>query len=225
MKFKYNIYNRIIIPILLISYITAKEKITEIQKIKGRVCLSLQSRKYQEEKEPMTNWIEHLSKEFNIEPKQVLFMCLSMCYKLISDKLARRIHNNLGDFKLDPNDKELMKIYDYEYYDYDNVEFIKKAYKEFQPIFNYIKDEVQMQGRNFFESFKFELTPLLKFFLLYFIGNTIIIFYKRIKNPPIINKVIGKDNDINSKMDDDNDNKKNKDNKEYKSIKNKKKID
>ena len=86
-----NIYNRIIIPILLISYITAKEKITEIQKIKGRVCLSLQSRKYQEEKEPMTNWIEHLSKEFNIEPKQVLFMCLSMCYKLISDKLARKI--------------------------------------------------------------------------------------------------------------------------------------
>jgi hypothetical protein len=225
MKFKYNIYNRIIIPILLISYISAKEKITEIQKIKGRVCLSLQSRKYQEEKEPMTNWIEHLSKEFNIEPKQVLFMCLSMCYKLISDKLARRIHNNLGDFKLDPNDKELMKIYDYEYYDYDNVEFIKKAYKEFQPIFNYIKDEVQMQGRNFFESFKFEMTPLLKFFLLYFIGNTFIIFYKRIKNPPIINKVIGKDNDISSKKDDDNDNKKNKDNKEHKSAKNKKKID
>ncbi len=224
MKFKYNIYKLVIFSLLLISYATSKEKITEIQKIKGRVCLSLQSRKYQEEKEPMTNWIEHLSKDFNIEPKQVFFMCLSMCYKLISDKLARRIHNDLGDFKLDPNDKELMKIYDYEYYDYDNVEFIKKAYTEFQPVFNYIKDEVKMQGRNFFDSFKFEITPLLKFFLLYFIVNTIIIFYKRIKNPPIINKIIGKDNDNISKEDDNNDNKKNKNNKNDNSAKNKEKI-
>ena len=173
----------------------------------------------------MTNWIEHLSKEFNLEPKQVLFMCLSMCYKLISDKLARKIHNNLGDFKLDPNDKELMKIYDYEYYDYDNVEFIKKAYKEFQPVFNYIKDEVKMQGRNFFDEFKFEMTPLLKFFLLYFIGNTIIIFYKRIKYPPIINKILKKDNDNDNKSKDDNkdDIKKSKKNKD-KSTKNKEKI-
>ena len=210
MKFKYNIYKLVIFSLLLISYATSKEKITEIQKIKGRVCLSLQSRKYQEEKEPMTNWIEHLSKDFNIEPKQVFFMCLSMCYKLISDKLARRIHNDLGDFKLDPNDKELMKIYDYEYYDYDNVEFIKKAYKEFSPVFNYIKDEVKMQGRNFFDEFKFEMTPLLKFFLLYFIGNTIIIFYKRLKNPPILNKILSKnDEDNKQKQDTDNNNENN----------------
>ena len=199
MKNKNNLNKQLIISILLISYISyiscgekkeKETKISEIQKIKGRVCLSLQSRKYQEEKEPMTNWIEHLSKEFNIEPKQVLFMCLSMCYKLISDNLARRIHNDLGDFKLDYNDKELMDIYNYEYYDYDNIKFIKEAYKEFSPIFNYIKDEVKMQSRNFFDEFKFEMTPLLKFFLLYFIANTIIIFYKRLNNPP------SKENDI-----------------------------
>ena len=83
MKFKYNIYTLLISQILLISYVSSNQKITELQKIKGRVCLSLQSRKYQEEKEPMTNWIEHLSKDLNIEPKQVLFICLSMCYKLI----------------------------------------------------------------------------------------------------------------------------------------------
>ena len=216
MKNKNNINKQIIIAIILISYISCSEKITEIQKIKGRVCLSLQSRKYQEEKEPMTNWIEHLSKEFNLEPKQVFFMCLAMCYKLISDKLARRIHNELGDFKLDVNDEELMKIYNYEFYDYDNIKLVKEAYTEFSPIFNYIKDEVKMQNRNFFDEFKFEMTPLMKFFLLYLIGNTFIIFYKRINNPPIKNKD-KKENDIikgENKTKNEANNRKNKDKKE-----------
>ena len=199
MKFKYNIYTLLISQILLISYVSSNQKITELQKIKGRVCLSLQSRKYQEEKEPMTNWIEHLSKELNIEPKQVLFICLSMCYKLIPDSMARKIHANLGEFKIDINDAEFMKIYDYEYYDYDNIEFIKKAYKEFQPVFDIIKDEVKMQNRNFFDEFKFEMTPLLKFFLIYLIVNTIIIFYKRIKNPPILRKIIKNESNIEEK--------------------------
>ena len=198
MKFKYNIYityELIIIHIILISYVNSKQKITELQKIKGRVCLSLQSRKYQEEKEPMTNWIEHLSKDLNIEPKQVLFICLSMCYKIIPDNLARKIHKNLGEIKIEHNDPEFMKVYDYEYYDYDNIEFIKTAYKEFQPVFELIKDEVKMQGRNFFTDFKFEMTPLFKFFLLYFLVNTIIIFYKRINNPPTVINNVDENND------------------------------
>ena len=210
MKFKFNIYKNtfelIIFHIILISYVNSQHKITEIQKIKGRVCLSLQSRKYQEEKEPMTNWIEHLSKDLNIEPKQVLFICLSMCYKLIPDHLARKIHKNLGEFKIDQNDQEFMKVYDYEYYDYDNIEFIKKAYKEFQPVFELIKDEVKMQGRNFFTDFKFETTPLFKFFLLYFLVNTAIIFYKRINNPPtVINKMDENNGDKKDNNDDDKD--------------------
>ena len=111
--------------------------------------------------------------------------------------MARKIHANLGEFKIDVNDAEFMKIYDYEYYDYDNIEFIKKAYKEFQPVFDIIKDEVKMQNRNFFDEFKFEMTPLLKFFLIYLIVNTIIIFYKRIKNPPILRKIIKNESNNN----------------------------
>ena len=113
--------------------------------------------------------------------------------------MARKIHANLGEFKIDVNDAEFMKIYDYEYYDYDNIEFIKKAYKEFQPVFDIIKDEVKMQNRNFFDEFKFEMTPLLKFFLIYLIVNTIIIFYKRIKNPPILRKIIKNESNIEEK--------------------------
>ena len=212
MKYKLNIYYNtfklIIFHIILISYVNSQHKVTEIQKIKGRVCLGLQSKKYQEEKEPMTNWIEHLSKDLNIEPKQVLFICLSMCYKLIPDHLARKIHKNLGEFKIEHNDPEFMKVYDYEYYDYDNIEFIKTAYQEFQPVFELIKDEVKMQGRNFFTDFKFEATPLFKFFLLYFFVNTAIIFYKRINNPP---KVINKMDDNNGDKKDNIDNDKDKD--------------
>ena len=213
MKFK---LNYIISIIIIQQLITASEKITELQKIKGRVCLSLQSRKYQEEKEPMTNWIEHLSKDLNIEPKQVFFLCLAMCYKLIPDHLARRIHTELGEFKIDRNDIEFMKIYDYEYYDYDNIQLIKQAYNEFQPVFDIIKNEVKIQGRNFFTDFKFEMSPLLKFFILYFIINTIIIFHKRIKNPPIINSVLNNDNRDKNNNSINNENNKNIDTKDGK---------
>ena len=214
MKFIYNINKFLIIHIILFTYVNSQHKVTELQKIKGRVCLTMQSRKYQEEKEPMTNWIEHLSKDLNIDPKHVLFICLSMCYKLIPDNLARKIHKDLGNFNVDRNDEEFMKIYDYEYYNYDNIDFINKAYKEFQPVFDIIKDEVRKQGRDFFENFQFEMTPLLKFFLLYFLANTIIIFYKRIKNPPIINKLLGKEN--NKEEVKDNNNKENTGNKKKK---------
>ena len=91
MKIIYSINKLLIINIILFAYVNSQQKITELQKIKGRVCLTMQSRKYQEEKEPMTNWIEHLSKDLNVEPKHILFICLSMCYKLIPDNLARKI--------------------------------------------------------------------------------------------------------------------------------------
>ena len=172
MKIIYNINKLLIINIILFAYVNSQQKITELQKIKGRVCLTMQSRKYQEEKEPMTNWIEHLSKDLNVEPKHILFICLSMCYKLIPDNLARKIHK-------------------------DDI----------------IKDEVRKQGRDFFENFQFEMTPLLKFFLFYFLVNTIIIFYKRIKNPPIINKLSGNEKD---KEDVKNNNKENSGNKKKK---------
>ena len=213
MKIIYNINKLLIINIILFAYVNSQQKITELQKIKGRVCLTMQSRKYQEEKEPMTNWIEHLSKDLNVEPKHILFICLSMCYKLIPDNLARKIHKDLGNFDIDRNDAEFAKIYDYEFYNYDNIDFINKATKEFQPVFDIIKDEVRKQGRDFFENFQFEMTPLLKFFLFYFLVNTIIIFYKRIKNPPIINKLSGNEKD---KEDAKNNNKENSGNKKKK---------
>ena len=213
MKIIYNINKLLIINIILFAYVNSQQKITELQKIKGRVCLTMQSRKYQEEKEPMTNWIEHLSKDLNVEPKHILFICLSMCYKLIPDNLARKIHKDLGNFDIDRNDAEFAKIYDYEFYNYDNIDFINKATKEFQPVFDIIKDEVRKQGRDFFENFQFEMTPLLKFFLFYFLVNTIIIFYKRIKNPPIINKLSGNEKD---KDDVKNNNKENSGNKKKK---------
>ncbi len=213
MKIIYNINKLLIINIILFAYVNSQQKITELQKIKGRVCLTMQSRKYQEEKEPMTNWIEHLSKDLNVEPKHILFICLSMCYKLIPDNLARKIHKDLGNFDIDRNDAEFAKIYDYEFYNYDNIDFINKATKEFQPVFDIIKDEVRKQGRDFFENFQFEVTPLLKCFLFYFLVNTIIIFYKRIKNPPIINKLSGNEKD---KEDVKNNNKENSGNKKKK---------
>ena len=213
MKIIYNINKLLIINIILFAYVNSQQKITELQKIKGRVCLTMQSRKYQEEKEPMTNWIEHLSKDLNVEPKHILFICLSMCYKLIPDNLARKIHKDLGNFDIDRNDAEFAKIYDYEFYNYDNIDFINKATKEFQTVFDIIKDEVRKQGRDFFENFQFEMTPLLKFFLFYFLVNTIIIFYKRIKNPPIINKLSGNEKD---KEDVKNNNKENSGNKKKK---------
>ena len=81
-----------------------------------------------------------------------------------------------------------------------------------------------MQGRNFFDEFKFEMTPLLKFFLLYFIGNTIIIFYKRLKNPPILNKILNKNDEDNKQKQDTDSNNENNNNDKDNMNSNKEKI-
>lgn len=163
--------------------------ITEIQKIKVRACMILQSQKYKEEEEKVTHYLEHMSKELNTEPKQILYLSLSFCSKVIPEKLARIIHETSGEAKLNKTNPLVSKIYNFEYYNYDDVEFVKKAYEEFAPVFDVVREEIKNQKRLFNGKFKFEFvhTPLFKLFFLYFIINTFIIFYRRIRYPPVSN--------------------------------------
>lgn len=190
----------------LFNYILTEARITDLQKIKVRACMKLQSKKYNEEEEKITHFIEHMSKELNADPKQILYISLSICYKIIPEQYARYIHKINGELNINRNNTVISKIYDFEYYNYDDIEFIKKAYKEFYPIFEIIRDELKNQKRSF-EGFQFHFTrsPLFKFFLWYFIINTIIVFYKRIKYPPDF---------IDNGNEDKNKDKKNKQNKE-----------
>ena len=146
--------------------------------------MKLQSKKYKEEEEKVIHYIEHMSKELNAEPKQILFISMSLCYKIIPDKLAKYIYKYNGDININRNNTLLSKIYDFEYYKLDDIEFIKNAYKEFYPIFEVVKEEIQNQQKAFELQFQFTRSPLFQFFLWYTIINTIIVFYKRIKNPP-----------------------------------------
>ena len=148
--------------------------------------MQLHSKKYQEEEEKVHHFLEHMSKELKSEPRQILYISLSICSKIIPDKYARVIHENSGDLKLNKNNTLLNKIYNFEYYNYDNVEFIKQAYKEFLPAFEEVSEELRKQKQYMNRLFKFEFihTPLFRAFFIYFIESTIIIFYKRIKNPP-----------------------------------------
>ena len=87
---------------------------------------------------------------------------------------------------MNKNNTLLNKIYNFEYYNWGNVEFIKQAYKEFLPAFEEVSEELRNQKQYMNRLFKFEYvhTPLFRAFFIYFIESTIIIFYKRIKNPP-----------------------------------------
>ena len=180
--------------ISLINFIFPKVKITELQKIKARACMKLQSKKYKEDEEIVTAYIEHMSKELKVEPRQILYMSLSICYKIIPDELARIIHKHTGDIQIDKNNTLLTKIYNFEYYNFDNVKFIKDAFQEFMFVFEILREEMNMQKREFEDfHFTFVHSPLFKLFMIYFLINTIIIFYRRIKYPPAFNNNANKD--------------------------------
>ena len=174
----------IFIFLINISFTT----ITEIQKIKVRACMILESQKYKEEEEKVKHYLEHMSKELKTEPKQILYMSLSVCSKIIPEKLARIIHETSGEAKLNKTNPLVSKIYNFEYYNYNNVEFVKNAYEEFVPVFEVVREEIRNQKRLFNgDLFEFVHTPLFKLFFFYFIINTIIIFYRRIRYPPVSN--------------------------------------
>jgi hypothetical protein len=199
----------------LFNYIFTQSKITEMQKIKVRACMKLQSKKYKEEEEKVLHYIEAVSKELNADPKQILFISLSLCYKIIPDQLAKNLHKINGDFQINRNNTLISKIYDFEYYNLDDIEFIKKAYKEFYPIFEVVRQEIQNQKKAFELQFQFTRSPLFQFFLWYTIINTVIVFYRRIKNPPDFTK-------INNAIDKKDDNKEKEEIKEKKEEKRKK---
>ena len=201
----------IIIFYFLFNYIFTQSKITEMQKIKVRACMKLQSKKYKEEEEKIVHFIDTVSKELNADPKQILFITLSLCYKIIPDQLAKDLHKINGDFHINRNNTLVSKIYDFEYYHLDDIEFIKKAYKEFYPIFEVVRQEIQNQKKAFELQFQFTRSPLFQFFLWYTIINTVIVFYRRIRNPPDFTKI---NNEIDKK--DDNKEKEEKEEKEEK---------
>ena len=185
-----------------INFIFAESQISEIQKIKVRACIKLQSKKYKEEEEKVTHYLEYMSKELNSEPRQIMYIVLSICTKIIPEQYARVIHKTSGDLNLNKNNTLLNKIYNFEYYNFDDIEFIKTAYKEFLPAFEVVKEEIKNQ-KEYYKGVYFEFTkkPLFRLFFIYFIINTIIIFYRRIKYPPIINNniQIEKEENNNSK--------------------------
>ena len=222
----------------IINFIYAKTRITEIQKIRVRACMKLQSRKYQQEEEKVTHFLEHMAVEMKAEPRQILYICLSICSKIIPDKIARVIHDTTGELNLNLNNTIISKIYNFEYYNLDDIEYIKIAYKEFLPVFEVIRDELKKQKEFYNGNFQLEFfnSPLFRLFFIYFIINTFIIFYRRIKFPPKIINVIKKEekkddeenNEINKIKEEENkeekeDKKEERNNKKRKS--NKKKVD
>ena len=208
----------LIFYIFIINFIYIKTRITEIQKIRVRACMKLQSRKYQLEEEKVTHFLEHMSKEMNAEPRQVLYISLSICSKIIPDKLARIIHDTSGELNLNLNNTLISKIYNFEYYNLDDIEFIKTAYKEFLPVFEVVREELKKQKEFYNGDFQLEFfhSPLFRLFFIYFIINTIIIFYRRIKFPPKIINVIKKEEKKDKEEKNENEKEKEEENKEEK---------
>ncbi len=225
-------FSNFILFLILIIFIKTNLNIPESNKERVRACISLQQKKFLENEKKINEFIDSKSKMYNQTHNKVILLAMAYCYDKMSIELAKKItgHNsrNLNITKLG-----IEYIYNFENYNYDNQEMNRKIYDNFYPSFYAVYKEIidkdkDISDPNIF-SFYFINTNLFKFFLLYTIINSIIVFYIRFKeSDKYIDFTKNNDNkkEEDEEDDSDSDNKKAEvDDKKNKKSKKKHKID
>ena len=182
--FKTNFIN-IFYFIILFNSIKSIHNITEHNKQKVRACIYLQQKKFKEDEEKVNEFIKNKSEIYERTPNKIILLAMAYCYNKIPYELA----NELLNWKIsniDLNKPEIKVIYDFENYNYDNQEMNKKIYDEFFPVFEEVYGEItdkedRKANKNKFYVY-FIHTNLFKFFVLFTLINSIIVFYIRFKN-------------------------------------------
>ena len=228
-------FSNIILFLISIIFIKTNLNIPESNKERVRACISLQQKKFLENEKKINEFIDSKSKSYNQTHNKFILLAMAYCFDKMSIELARKIigqnSRNLNITKLG-----IEYIYNFENYNYDNQEINRKIYDNFYPSFYAVYKEITDKDKNNSEpdifNFYFIHTNLFKFFLLYTIINSIIVFYKRLKeSDKYIDFTQNNDNKKEKKEDveeddSDNDNKKTEvDDKKNKKSKKKHKID
>ena len=208
----------IIYLIILIITIKSNQNITESKIKRVRACIVLQQKKFEENQELINSFLQQKSEQFKRSQNKILILSLAYCFNKITDDLAYIITSTKIQ-NININKLNIKDIYDFEKYNYDNEEMNKKVYDEFIPFFEVVykeiigKEEKKLFKNQYIFNIYFVNTKLFKFFLLYTLINTIIVFYIRIKNSSkYIDKTNSSENNKNDEEDEENlDNTKNTD--------------
>lgn len=197
----------IIILIILIITIKSNQNITESKIKRVRACIVLQQKKFEENQEIVNSFLQQKSEQLNRTQNKILILSLAYCFNKISDDLAYIITNTKIQ-NLNINALNIKDIYDFEKYNYDNEEMNKNVYNDFIPFFEVVykeiigKEEKKLFKNQYIYNIYFVNTKLFKFFILYTLINTIIVFYIRIKNS---SKYIDKTNSVENNKNDEED--------------------
>ena len=197
----------IIILIILIITIKSNQNITESKIKRVRACIVLQQKKFEENQEIVNSFLQQKSEQLNRTQNKILILSLAYCFNKISDDLAYIITNTKIQ-NLNINTLNIKDIYDFEKYNYDNEEMNKNVYNDFIPFFEVVykeiigKEEKKLFKNQYIYNIYFVNTKLFKFFILYTLINTIIVFYIRIKNS---SKYIDKTNSVENNKNDEED--------------------
>ncbi len=184
-NFKFFI-NIIFINILsLITSAKTSQKIPIPNKLRVQACMVLQEKKYGENDNILNKFLESKSYVYPENPNKIILLAMAYCYDRMSNELATRIINtNIKKIKI--NNPEISELYNFEKYNYNDTQRNEKIYNQFIPVFNVVYKEITNREsyEDFWKNYKFYFvhTPLFKFFEVYLIINTIIVFYLRIKN-------------------------------------------
>ena len=201
-------FSNFILFIISIIFIKAKLNIPESNKERVRACISLQQKKFLENEQRINEFIDYKSKLYNQTHNKVILLAMAYCFDKMSIELARKItgrnSRNLNITQLGIED-----IYNFENYNYDNQEMNKKIYDNFYPSFYAVYKEITDKEKNSSDpdifSFYFIHTNLFKFFILYTIINSIIVFYKRLKDSDKYIDFTQNNDDIKKKEDEEED--------------------
>lgn len=197
----------IIILIILIITIKSNQNITESKIKRVRACIVLQQKKFEENQEIVNSFLQQKSEQLNRTQNKILILSLAYCFNKITDDLAYIITNTKIQ-NLNINTLNIKDIYDFEKYNYDNEEMNKNVYNDFIPFFEVVykeiigKEEKKLFKNQYIYNIYFVNTKLFKFFILYTLINTIIVFYIRIKNS---SKYIDKTNSVENNKNDEED--------------------
>ena len=197
----------IIILIILIITIKSNQNITESKIKRVRACIVLQQKKFEENQEIVNSFLQQKSEQLNRTQNKILILSLAYCFNKITDDLAYIITNTKIQ-NLNINALNIKDIYDFEKYNYDNEEMNKNVYNDFIPFFEVVykeiigKEEKKLFKNQYIYNIYFVNTKLFKFFILYTLINTIIVFYIRIKNS---SKYIDKTNSVENNKNDEED--------------------
>ena len=183
--------NKIIIFIIFIIGIKTKAVIQESDLIRVRACIRLQQKKYEESEKLINSFLENKSKIMKHSKKYILLLSMAYCYNKINAEISTSIVKTPIE-QLNINELNIKDIYDFEKYNYDNQEMNKKIYNEFLPAFDVVYKEIaEIEEKK--EKGKYNIyfvdTYLFKFFVLYTIINSIIVFFIRIKNSSKYNNI------------------------------------